>query len=64
MVLDVTGCVMCQDSNGTYVITVEASNRGGETAATTSLSKNTSKHICSTDLELHVEQLNSNHELL
>ena len=40
--VDVTGCVMCQGSNKTYAITVEASNRGGQTTATTSLSKITS----------------------
>ena len=39
VVLDVTGCVMCQGTNISYVITVEASNRGGQTTATTSLSK-------------------------
>ena len=44
MVLDVTGCVMCQGSNKSYDITVEASNRGGQTTATTSLSKVTSNH--------------------
>ena len=44
VVLDVTGCVMCQGANKSYAITVEASNRGGETAATISLSKMTSKH--------------------
>ena len=42
VVLDVTGCVMCQGSNKSYAITVEASNRGGQTTATTSLSKITS----------------------
>ena len=39
VVLDVTSCVMCQGSNKTYAITVEASNRGGQTTATTSSSK-------------------------
>ena len=38
-VLDVTGCVICQSTNKSYVITVEASNRGGQTTVTTSLSK-------------------------
>ena len=44
VVLDVTGCVMCQDSNKNYTITVEASNCGGQTTATTSLSKITSTY--------------------
>ena len=44
VVLDVTGCVVCQSSNKSYAITVEASNRGGQTTATTSLSKVTSNH--------------------
>ena len=39
VVLDVTGCVMCQGANKTYAITVEASNSGGQTTATTSSSK-------------------------
>ena len=38
-VFNVTGCVMCQGSNKSYAITVEASNRGGRTITTTSLSK-------------------------
>ena len=37
-VLDVTDCVLGQGSNVTYVITVEASNHGGQTTSTTSLS--------------------------
>jgi len=40
--VDVTGCVMCQGSNKTYAVAVEASNRGGQTVSTTSLSKITS----------------------
>ena len=39
VVLDVTGCVMCQGSNKTYAITVEASNRGGQTTANPLLCK-------------------------
>ena len=39
VVLNVTGCVMCQGSNKNYAITVEASNRGGQTVSTTSLCK-------------------------
>ena len=39
VVLDVTGCVMCQGSNKSYSITVKASNRGGQTTSTTSLCK-------------------------
>ena len=39
VVLDVTGCVMCQGSNKSYAITVKASNRGGQTTSTTSLCK-------------------------
>ena len=42
VVLDVTGCVMCQDANISYAITVEASNRGGQTTAITSMCKITS----------------------
>ena len=38
-VLDVTGCVMCEGSNKSYTITVEASNLGGQTTTTTSLCK-------------------------
>ena len=33
VVLDVTGCVMCQGYNKSYAITVEASNRGGQTTS-------------------------------
>ena len=43
-VLDVTGCLMCEGSNKSYTITVEASNRGGETTATRSLGKITSTY--------------------
>ena len=43
-VLDVTGCVMCQGSNKSYDITVEASNRGGQILATTSSCKITSTY--------------------
>ena len=43
MVLDVTGCVMCQGFNKSYAITVVASNRGGETTTTTFLCNTTSK---------------------
>ena len=39
VVLDVTGCVMCQGANKTYAVAVEASNRGGQTTATTSMCK-------------------------
>ena len=39
VVLDVTTCLMCQSTNKSYAITVEASNRGGETTAMTSLGK-------------------------
>ena len=39
VVLEVTGCAICQGSNKSYTITVEASNHGGQTTATTSLSK-------------------------
>ena len=39
VVLDVTGCVMCQGANKTYAVAVEASNRGGQTIATTSMCK-------------------------
>ena len=39
VVLDVPGCVMCQGSNKTYAITVEARNRGGQTTANTLLCK-------------------------
>ena len=35
MVLDVSGCVMCEGSNKSYTITVEASNHGGQTTSTT-----------------------------
>ena len=35
-VLDVTGCVICQSTNKSYAVTVEASNCGGQTTATTS----------------------------
>lgn len=37
VVLNVTNCVMCRGSNKSYAITVEASNRGGQTLSTTSL---------------------------
>ena len=39
VVLDVTGCVVCQGSNKSYAITVEASNRGGRTTSSTLLCK-------------------------
>ena len=42
VVLDVTGCVMCQGSNKTYAIAVQASNRDGQTTSTTLLCKATS----------------------
>ena len=45
VVLDVTDCVLCQGFNKSYSITVEASNRGGQTTATTSLSKVTSNYL-------------------
>ena len=45
VVLDVTGCVVCQGSNKSYAITVEASNRGGQTIATTSLCNTTSNAL-------------------
>ena len=50
VVLDVTGCVMCQGFNKSYAITVVASNRGEETAATTFLCNTTSK--CSFDVKM------------
>ena len=45
VVLDVTDCVICQSTNKSYAITVEASNRGGQATATTSSSKTTSTYI-------------------
>ena len=39
VVLDVTGCVMCQGSNKSYAIIAVASNRGGRTTSTTLLCK-------------------------
>ena len=39
VVLDVTDCVMCQSTDKSYAITVEASNCGGQTTAMTSLGK-------------------------
>ena len=45
VVLNVTGCVMCQGSNKSYAITVEASNLGGQTVSTTSLCKTITYHI-------------------
>ena len=39
VVLDVTGCVMCQGSNKSYAVAVEVRNRGGQTTVTTSSSK-------------------------
>ena len=39
VVLDVSGCVMCQGANKSYAVAVEGRNRGGQTTSTTSLSK-------------------------
>ena len=45
VVLNVTGCVICRGSNKCYAITVEASNRGGQTVSTTGLCKTITYHI-------------------
>ena len=41
VMLDVTGCAICQGSYKSYAVTVQASNRGGQTTSTTSLCKTT-----------------------
>jgi len=55
LVLDVTGCVMCEGSNKSYAITVVASNLGGGTTANTSLCNTTSTLQCSFSVKVMAE---------